>query len=98
MILKDLSNTVETLAKKTDLLFSALNNAREQLQLQEDEIRSLKEKLRLNSEGMEKLKDENKVLKMAAAFKGDEEVVSETKRKISQMVRDIDRCIAKLND
>ena len=98
MILKDLSNTVETLAKKTDLLFSALNNAKEQLQLQEDEIRSLKEKLRLNSEGMEKLKDENKVLKMAAAFKGDEEVVSETKRKISQMVRDIDRCIAKLND
>ena len=47
---------------------------------------------------MEKLKEDNKVLKMAAAFKGDEKVVSETKRKISQMVREIDRCIAQLND
>lgn len=47
---------------------------------------------------MARLRDENKVLKMASAFNGDESTVAETKRKISQMVREIDRCIAKLND
>ena len=75
-----------------------LNSSRAKLDSQEVEIQRLKDKLSLSVEGLDKLKEENKVLKMAAAFKGDEEVVSETKRKISQMVREIDRCIAKLND
>jgi uncharacterized coiled-coil protein SlyX len=75
-----------------------LNSFRAKLDSQEVEIQRLKDKLSLSVERLDKLKEENKVLKMAAAFKGDEEVVSETKRKISQMVREIDRCIAKLND
>ena len=54
---------------------------------QESEILRLRGKLQSSANEMEKLKEDNKVLKMAAAFKGDEKVVSETKRKISQMVR-----------
>lgn len=96
--MKDLGETVETLGKKTELLLGVLNSSKAKLNSQEGEIQRLKVKLSLSVEGLEKLKEENKVLKMAAAFKGDEEVVSETKRKISQMVREIDRCIAKLND
>ncbi len=96
--MKDLGETVETLGKKTELLLGVLNSSKAKLNSQEGEIQRLKVKLSLSAEGLEKLKEENKVLKMAAAFKGDEEVVSETKRKISQMVREIDRCIAKLND
>jgi hypothetical protein len=95
---KDLGQTVETLGKKTESLLGVLNSSRAKLDSQEVEIQRLKDKLSLSVEGLDKLKEENKVLKMAAAFKGDEEVVSETKRKISQMVREIDRCIAKLND
>tara|TARA_B110000046_G_scaffold27369_1_gene27752 strand:- start:2137 stop:2658 length:522 start_codon:yes stop_codon:yes gene_type:complete len=98
LIVKDLGEIVETLGKKTESLIGALRSSRTKLKSQEDEIQRLKGKLQLSADGLEKTKEENKVLKMAAAFKGDEEVVSETKRKISQMVREIDRCIAKLND
>lgn len=96
--MKDLGETVETLSKKTESLIGALHSSREKLNSYEVEFQKLKDKLRLSADNLDKLKDENKVLKMAAAFKGDEEVISETKRKISQMVREIDRCIAKLND
>jgi len=94
----DLSETVETLAKKTESLIGALNGAKDKMKSQESEILRLRGKLQSSANEMEKLKEDNKVLKMAAAFKGDEKVVSETKRKISQMVREIDCCIAQLND
>ena len=51
----------------------------------------------LNRE-LERLREENKVLKMASAFKGDEDGVTESKRRISHLVREIDKCIALLND
>lgn len=95
---KDLSETVEALSKKTDALIQALNASRQKVSQLESNNLDLKGKVTQMNESFDKLKEENKVLKMAAAIKGDEEVVSETKRKISQMVREIDRCIAKLND
>jgi hypothetical protein len=38
------------------------------------------------------------MLRMASASRGEGDNATETKRKISQMVREIDKCIAKLND
>lgn len=95
---KDLSETVETLSKKTDALINALAASRVKVSQLEAANLELKEKVSNVNVSFNKLKEDNKVLKMAAAIKGDEEVVSETKRKISQMVREIDHCIAKLND
>ena len=95
---KDLSETVETLSKKTDALIDALAASRVKVSQLEAANLELKEKVSNVNVSFNKLKEDNKVLKMAAAIKGDEEVVSETKRKISQMVREIDHCIAKLND
>ncbi|MCO4805527.1 MAG: hypothetical protein KC456_02945 [Flavobacteriales bacterium] len=96
--MKDLSETVETLSKKTDALINALAASRVKVSQLEAANLELKEKVSNVNVSFNKLKEDNKVLKMAAAIKGDEEVVSETKRKISQMVREIDHCIAKLND
>ena len=96
--MKDLNNLIETLAKKADALAKAHGQSKMKIASLQSESKSLHLKMeQLNSE-IDRLKEENKVLKMASALKGDESTVTETKRKISQMVREIDRCIAKLND
>lgn len=94
----DLNNSIESLGKKTDALIDALRKARIKIeQLNQDKER-LNKKCEDEAKRILELKEENKVLKLAAAIKGNEETVSDSKRKISQMVREIDRCIAKLND
>ena len=94
----DLNDSIESLGKKTDALIDALRRARIKIeQLNQDKER-LNKKCEDEAKRIFELKEENKVLKLAAAIKGNEETVSDSKRKISQMVREIDRCIAKLND
>lgn len=95
---KGLNDSVETLAKKTESVLKRWKASREAAEaLQRDNLQ-LRDKVSHLTEELDLLKSENKVLKMAAAVKGNEETVTETKRRISQMVREIDRCIAKLND
>jgi cell division protein FtsB len=95
---KDLSESVETLGKKADALIQAIRSTRAKLESLEAENQKLRDKSSLLNEEYNKLKDENKVLRMASAIRGEGDNVTETKRKISQMVREIDKCIAKLND
>lgn len=95
---KDLSVSIETLAKKAEGLIKAYASAREQIDSLESDNRRLQEKVEKLTGEMQQLKEENQVLKMASALKGDQENVTEAKRRISQMVREIDRCIAMLND
>ena len=94
----DLNDSIESLGKKTDAVIDALRKTRIKI----DQLNQDKERLNKRCEDEAKrileLKEENKVLKLAAAIKGNEETVSDSKRKISQMMREIDRCIAKLND
>lgn len=96
--MKDLNTSVETLTKKTESLLNAYVSKSEKLTAMEGQHQKLLTKVDDLTTEVERLKEENKVLKMASALKGDSENVSETKRKISQMVREIDRCIAMLND
>ena len=96
--MKDLNESVETLSEKTSELLKALKQSRQEVITLSANNKKLKVKMSGLDEDFQRLKEENKVLKMASAFKGNPEVVSETKRKISQIVREIDRCIAGLND
>jgi hypothetical protein len=93
-----LVDSVETLSKKTDTLIRALREGREKRKGLEQDNARLAEKVERMANDFERLKEENKVLRMASALKGDPETVAETKRRISKMVREIDRCIAKLSD
>jgi flavorubredoxin len=95
---KDLNESVETLSEKTSELLKALKQSRQEVITLSANNKKLKVKMSGLDEDFQRLKEENKVLKMASAFKGNPEAVSETKRKISQIVREIDRCIAGLND
>ncbi|MEZ4722219.1 MAG: hypothetical protein R2813_10130 [Flavobacteriales bacterium] len=96
--MKDLSDSIETLSEKTDRLIKAYRGAKTKVESLISENNKFKSKIEGLNEELERMKEENKVLKMAAAIKGDGESVTETKRRISQMVREIDRCIAQLND
>lgn len=97
-MVKDLSSSIESLTKRTDGLIQAYQQGLDRIQSLEDDKRKLEGKMGGLNEEILRLKEENKVLKMASAIKGDEENVSESKRRISQLVREIDRCIALLND
>lgn len=96
--MKDLNSSVETLTKKTEVLLKAYDGRASRIAVLEAEKQKLQGKVSDLVGEIEQLKEENKVLRMASALKGDTENVGETKRKISQMVREIDRCIAMLND
>jgi chromosome segregation ATPase len=96
--LKDLTSSVESLAKRTNGLIDAYEQGQQRILSLVAEKEKMQGRLEeLNAE-IERLKEENKVLKVASAIKGDEEKVTESKRKISQLVREIDKCIALLTD
>jgi len=95
---KDLSSSIETLTQKTDALIAAHDDTRLKLAAMVEERDGLKQKIEGLNEELGRVKEENKVLKMANAIKGDEEKVTESKRRISQLVREIDKCLALLND
>lgn len=98
MKMKELNSSIETLARKTDRLIAAYDNGLKQIESLEATNKELQAKVGSMNDELVRLKEENKVLKMASAIKGESDNVSDTKRKISQMVREIDRCIAMLND
>ncbi|MFZ6052513.1 hypothetical protein [Halocola ammonii] len=61
------------------------------------ELSTLKEKLDERESQIADLTEKNKVLKMAKSLSGSEDNTSETKYKINELVREIDKCIALLN-
>ncbi|MEX2596625.1 MAG: hypothetical protein WEC59_06800 [Salibacteraceae bacterium] len=96
--MKELSYSVETLSKKADALLTAFEKRNERIaQLEQEKLALAKKMEGLESE-MKRLKEDNKVLKMASALKGNEESVTESKRRIGELVREIDKCLALLND
>jgi len=95
---KDLSSSIESLGKKADGLIKSHQERAERIVQLEAEKQKMGKKVEDLNQELERLREENKVLRMASAIKGDEDRVSESKRRISQLVREIDKCIALLND
>jgi len=96
--LKDLSTSVETLAQKTEKLIKAYQVSQSQIEAFEQQRLQQANQIATLEGQLNELREENKVLRLASAIKGDDSRVSESKRRISQMIREIDRCIALLND
>ena len=89
-VINELNTKVERLIK---LYISSLDKNREM----DSEIKELRGQIeRMKSENM-KLHEEIKTLKVAAAISTGEGS-SEAKNRISQLVREIDKCIALLNN
>jgi len=89
-VINELDNKVERLIK---LYISSLDKNREK----DSEIKELRDRIeQMKSENI-RLHEEIKTLKVAAAISAGEGS-SEAKSRISQLVREIDKCIALLNN
>lgn len=90
----------ESLEVRAETLLTAHAAVKKELDATKASMEELKARLELREHDLEILKEENRVLKMAGAFKGAGENtdVADTKRRINAMVREIDKCIALMND
>lgn len=70
---------------------------KEALEETESKLTSLENELKDRERAISDLAEKNKVLRMAKSLSGSEDNTSETKYKINELVREIDKCIALLN-
>ena len=95
--MKDLTDSFSSLEKQVTRLLAHSVEQKEKI----DGLQQL-----LHSKGMQvselelevgRLKEENKVLKMASAVQGSDEYRTEAKRRINELVREIDKCISMMS-
>lgn len=90
---------IEQIIKRTERLVSQHDQLKQELAEVQEENRQLKEQLKAREEKMGELGHELSVVKVAkqlSAFPEEEKV--ELKKKINEFIREIDKCVALLND
>lgn len=96
--MNNLSQIVETLESNVSRLISELNN----LKKENDALRQIKseleEKVVTQEKTIERLTEENKMVKVANSIVGSKEGKHLTKLKINTLIREIDKCIAQLSE
>jgi len=85
------------LNKKLDELFNRYNNLRSELVNMRNVNEELKVDLRERDERIKELELKYERVKLSGALLGEGENATEAKRKINELVREIDRCVALLN-
>lgn len=89
-IIASVKDKIKQLGDRNEALQKELDNAKASHS-------SLKEELADRDRKLAELAEKNKVLKMAKSLSGAEGDSSDTKHKINELVREIDKCIALLN-
>ncbi len=95
--MKDLTDSFSSLEKKVDRLLSRCAEQAEKIHDLEGQLSKKGEQVNDLELSLGRLKDENKVLKMASAVQGSDENRTEAKRRINELVREIDRCISMMS-
>lgn len=93
--MKDLSNLVSSLKKKTEKLIEKHQSILLKNNTLSAEVLKLKEELAQKNQQMEALENKLVLLKMAKGVEN--ESTKDVKLKINEMVREIDKCIAKIS-
>ena len=94
----ELQNTLSRILSKSEVFvekYKALSGERDRLAQENGDMQNTIQALKLENE---KLRQSNEYLKMARDIAPDQESVAQTRATISQIVRDIDKCIAQLNE
>lgn len=93
-----LDEVLASLRKNVPELVAKMNHYKtENLQLKED-IKNLQEKNSSLNVQLSEAKRQNQALKNANALLGSNEYKNQTKRKIDQLIKEIDHCITELSD
>jgi len=82
---------------KIDSLIDRYSSLQNQVSDLRTENESLKRKIRDRDEEMKEIENRYERVRLKGALLGDGEYAREAKRKITELVREIDRCIALLN-
>jgi chromosome segregation ATPase len=85
------------LNKKLEELFERYNNLRIKNVELKNENEAIKHNLQERDEKIKELENKYERIKISGALMGEGENASEAKKKINELVREIDRCVALLN-
>lgn len=94
---KDISLLVDSLQSKVEKLIIQHKRSNEDILQLKEENSYLQSKLTESKEQMKELSEQNKLLRLAKSLSGKENKSTEIKLKINELVREIDKCIAKVN-
>lgn len=95
--MNSLTDTLDGLLLKAERLIRVNELLREENNRLYSVNKQLKESLDEQVKELEELDKKHTVLKLAKSFSGDNEKTLDTKQKINEFVREIDKCIALLN-
>ncbi len=85
------------LNRKLDELLDRYNNLKREVEELKNGNNSLKEMLQDREERVKELETKYQRIKLSGALLGEGENANEAKKKITELVREIDRCVALLN-
>jgi len=89
------SGTLEAIESKLKQLIGKKKELGTELSETKDRLRQLENELAEKSKELDELTEKNKILRIAG--KSDEDDNREIKLKINEIVREVDKCIAQLN-
>ena len=94
---RNTSLLVDSLQSKGEKLIIQHKKAKEDIKQLKDENLFLQKKLSETKIQLTDVNEQNKVLKLAKTLSGKEGKSTEIKLKINELIREIDKCIAKVN-
>jgi peptidoglycan hydrolase CwlO-like protein len=96
--MSNLSEIVDSLENRVKNLIQKYDNLNQEKLKLEEELSNLKLHQHRFTDEIDQLKGECKSLKLANSMLGSQEYKRETKLKINEMVREIDKCITQLSE
>ena len=93
-----LNNLISNIEKKLSNLLSSYENLKYKNLKLEDENKKLKSKIEDNSQIINSLNDKIKIMSISKSVDVSKNDIKQTKLKINEYIREIDKCIAQLNN
>ena len=93
-----LNNLISNIEKKLSNLISSYENLKVKNLKLEDENKKLVSKIEDNSQVINSLNDKIKIMSISKSVDVSKNDIKQTKLKINEYIREIDKCIAQLNN
>ena len=93
-----MKETIERLHNKIVLLLENYQQLKEELKVSNQRVNVLSKQLDEQHQTIQQLNEKNKVLKLSTSIQNKQGDNKAAKQKINELVREIDKCIALLNN
>jgi archaellum component FlaC len=95
---QDYKSVINGLKQKIELIISKYEQVMAENSKLSEELGNCKDALNISINNVKELEDKVNKLQLVEAFKASSQDVREAKQKIGKMVKELDKCIALLND